>query len=216
MMTRYPLLQSGFINRKDFGLSSDKPAEDHPVRPLLSRPLPTNSQAELFYSPAFEALFKNYIAEPTSFNQVKSQEELFRLVGELFGDQHGWASFVKHQENNPTLSHLHVQFMEEVTQVLTGAASSFKTSLPLWASLLSAANPAAREPFRVDRAQVQLMNESKSFGHIFAQSGNIFLHRLGETAACFVGNQGLGQLMLLLKVIYGRRTVHATKGRAPY
>ena len=215
-MSRYPMLQSGFINRKDFGLSHDKPQEEHVVRSLLQRPTSINTQSDLFYSPAFEATLKNFIAEPVHFNQVKPQQELFEMVKHLFGDPQGWASFVRLQENNPTLSHLHVQFMEEATQVLIGASNGFKTSLPLWASLLSAANSPAREPFRLDKAKVQLMNESKSFQQLFDQSGNAFLHGLGETVACFVGNQGLGQFMLFLKVIYGRRTVHGTKGRQPY
>lgn len=207
MINRYPRLQSGFIARTEEPFVKPKEREPNIIRPLLVRP-PNNTQDEYFYSQAFDLLYERYLMDATSFNVPAKQVEMFQILKQLYAGQ-GWASFVRLQENNPNLSDLHVQFMAETTLMLTFFQERRRASLPTWASLLSNANQPVRAPFRTASTNIRK-------GLTFAQAFNDyrFLAELDKTLLCWIQTYGLSDLMMATKVIFGRRSIHATRGRA--
>ena len=206
MLKRYPQLQSGFIARTETPFVKPKEIEKTAVAQLVNRP-PTHTQDDYFYSKAFDLMYEQYLTDATKFNDPCKQAELFGLLKELFSGQ-GWGQFVRLQENNPNLSNLHVQFMTETTLLLTLVRKQRQASLPTWASLLSN----AVEPLTSNFRTVSVKTANGSTLSELLQSCR-FLDDLDATLLSWIQNYGLGDLMMACKVIFGRRSIHATKGR---
>lgn len=206
MLKRYPQLQSGFIARAEDAFVKPKEPEKTVISQLLTRP-PTHTQDEYFFSKEFDLLYEAYLTDSSKFNDPRKQVELFGVLKKLFGNQ-GWASFVSLQENNPNLSHLHVQFMAETTLLLVCCQTQRRASLPTWASLLNNSLEPLTGGFRVSQTKVR---EQTTFAQMFKDVR--FLESLDTTLLSWIQNYGLGDLMMTCKVLFGRRTIHATKGR---
>lgn len=206
MLKRYPQLQSGFIGKNEEAFVKPREPEFNVVRPLLVRP-PNNTQDQYFYSHEFDHVYEQYLIDSTVYNTPRKHSELLQLLKKLFAGQ-GWSHFVRLQENNPSLSDLHVQFLAETTLLLSQTQQRRKASLPTWASLLSNANQPLTSPFRTSTNRV---SGDVTFAQFFASNSR--LSELDETLLTWIRNYGLSDLMMSCKVLFGRRSIHATRGR---
>ena len=207
MIKRYPQLQSGFIGKNEEAFTKPREPEPNVIRPLLNRP-PNNTQDEYFYSHEFDHAYEQYLIDSSIYNCPRKHSEILQLLQKLFAGQ-GWSHFVRLQENNPNLSDLHVQFLAETTLLLSQTQQRRKASLPTWASLLSNANQALTTPFR---SSMNRVSGDVTFSQFF--SANPALADLDKTLLNWIRAYGLSDLMMTAKVLFGRRSIHATRGRS--
>ena len=135
MANAYPILQSGFISGVDERLSKpDTEANLMNDYMLVSPHLKVNNP--FFFSKDVCKLFSDWFGDPSIMNQFEFRAQVLKEAMWWFsiGDRKeinlkgNFLQWLKLQENNPTVSDLHMQFLNDTIDfILTG-----KRSLTVW------------------------------------------------------------------------------------
>lgn len=200
MMTRYPELQSGFLaypgERLLTRVEEPKPSPAAmTIQPHLSR-----TQQEYFFSGEVEKLCNVATNSPFKLSDFKFQQEVFEVCGVLF-DRKSIFSWMRVQEEGRHISFQHRLFLEDTLKLVMLSQPRMQAPQQ-WATQLSTACDPSVKRFKAS-------DVTEAVGSRPTDDLTSFLHQ-------WVQRGGMGDLILSMQVIFGRRTLHASYGAAPY
>lgn len=197
MFKRYPQLQSGYIAPNEEMVVKPEPPHSTPVTGLVNKTV-LRTQQDLFYSPVLDKVFNKVIQNPMNLRDLAFLQDALEKIGKAFGGQ-PFASFITLQGENPSISQIHIEFLSETIEIALGLLKERRVSLETWASLISAANESVGG-FK----PILLNNQFKDYG--FTKMD------LGDFVAAWIRNAGWTDLLMSMRVIFGRRTLHGIMG----
>ena len=194
---RYPQLQSGFLAPSEDMVEKPVMAPTTPASTLLNR-TPQRSQQDLFYNPAIDKVVNDIIQDPIKLRDVQFQQEVLQIIGKSFAGRN-FASFVSLQVENPGISQMHIEFLRETVQMVTGQIKERRVSLDTWGSMISAANPSVGG-FNPGAFNTEFKHTS--YGSM----------ELSHFVVEWIRKAGWTDMILSCRVIFGRRTLHGVMG----
>jgi hypothetical protein len=197
MFKRYPQLQSGFLAPSESMVKKPEPIPTTPASSLLNRQ-PTRTQQDLFYVPELDDLLNTIIQRPILLRDFEFQEKILETIGKAFNGM-SFASFVTLQAENPAVSQVHIDFLDETIACVLGLKENRNISVSTWSSVISAANP----PHGGFKPTV--MN-NKYNEYKFTQM------TLGVFMLLWIKRLGYSDLLLSMQTIFGRRSLHGIMG----
>lgn len=190
MITRYPELQSGFVSYpSERLLERPNQVPMTPIGALLSA-APNHPSQEYFFSKEVEGLYSELLNNPFLLSDFEFQSRVFQIAGVLF-DRKGILSWMRIQEEGRHISMMHRLFLEDTLRVITLRTPRLH-SPDQWVSMISISNKPLIKPFRASQV-------TEAVG--FRPSDD-----LSENLADWVTNSGLADLVMSLRVIFGRRS----------
>lgn len=146
-MTRYPVLQSGFVSmvpsdlvvplNKVPGLTNAVLSKDHLVR-----------ENHNFFSPTVKKLYSSFNRNQNVMMDFDFREDITRAAFYLFGVQ-SFFQWLKFQKGQKTIGHLHYTFLEETLAFIGGSNRSIH--ITQWLSLLEPVEKSIEGEFNFER-----------------------------------------------------------------
>ena len=200
MIVRYPELQSGFVAYPSERLIK-RPDEDvkSPVATLVYQK-PMRTVQDFFFSPEVEMLANDVVNNPFKLSDLEFQAKVFQIAGVLF-DKKGIFNWIRIQEEGRNISMLHRLFLEDTLRAVMFGSERVHHAVQ-WAPLISVANDPLIRPFKASSVTEAVGTRPPD--------------DLSEFLAMWTDTLGMGDLILSLQVIFGRRTLHASQGAARY
>lgn len=197
MFKRFPQLQSGFLAPSEQIIEKPVTPPSTPMTSLMTQQ-PVRSNQDLFYVPAIDAIVDSILRDPFVLRDFSFQAKVFNTIGKAFGGG-SFASFIRIQGENPSLSSSHIEFMKETVLLVDGAISQRTVGVDTWATVLSASNPSN--------------GGFKPTAFFSSMAGSRTLEmKLSEFLTEWVRVVGYTDMLLSMRVIFGRRGLHAIQG----
>lgn len=134
-MSKYPILQSGFINFTDENLKTPVKYNDLVISNVLSKDYRSPSN-RYFYSAEISELYNLWCGNPNCLKDFDIREQLLHITKLLFG-QHSFFKWLRLQTEHADLSDLHKTFLIETLEYLVGQPRRLETAQ--WIKLLEKA-----------------------------------------------------------------------------
>jgi len=131
-MTRYPLLQSGFISSTENGLSRPEAKNDSMYNFVLNKEY-LSSNNIFFYNENITKLYNNWCADNKLIQNFNFREEIIKAALVAFGEKSIY-NWILLQSNSKNIGAMHAQFILETVKFVFGDPRSMQISQ--WIRLL--------------------------------------------------------------------------------
>ena len=192
-MHKYPVLQSGFINSSDNGLTTPVEYNDLVISNVLSKDYRTPSN-KYFFSPKVVELYTHWCEDPTVLKDFEFRERIISLAKSSFGEPSifKWFNLQKQYAN---LSNLHIMFIYDTFNYLLGQPRKIQSIQ--WITLLEASI----------KTQTVSVDINKYFDKTFIKSSSGYLpSKLTDFISLWLNKpNGFEDLLITLFIIFGNR-----------
>lgn len=191
-MTKYPILQSGFVAKDEKDLTNYEVKKDPFVDIALNKDH-LKSHNPYFYSEEITSLYKEWCGKPDLIKDFDFREKILRFAMTKFDTL--LSSWIKLQFRSPYAGELHAVFINETVEYVLGVKSR-NIQISQWIRLLDAS---------VKRNNAEIKSEKyfdKSKGFDKYLHLNVFSNFISNWVS---KNDGYVDLLISLYVIFGSR-----------
>lgn len=156
-MTRYPVLQSGFVSLVPSDLVVPLNKVPGLTNAVLSKDY-LNKENNKFFSPSIKKLYGNFNRNQNVLIDFEFREEITKTALYLFGTP-SFFQWLKFQREQRTLGHMHYEFLEQTLAFISGHPRSLHVTQ--WLSLLEPVDKSVSGQFNFERFFIEAKKNPK-------------------------------------------------------